>query len=296
MRISFLLILLLGYSTVFAQVKMESEQDKDGNITIYGTNNDVIPYTLVITFTELSNLSSSSGNPLFVIANPGKNSVARLKKINAAQGTRMNFTSKQFRGSYLNTSKEEPVYLIPVQEGEEVRMQPLTHVENVYNKEAENKNYVGTAFYFDQPTVICAPRKGIISNIKMDSETKGASVSFDASDNFIEIYHEDGSFTKLMVLESGSEKIKIGNTVYPGQPLASSSGEKYQSGRHVRMIQSRWNKVDREMKFNILPVKVFDGEKEVLSQETINGMIVSHPEKLITKEMNKREIKRFESK
>jgi len=141
----------------------------------------------------------------------------------------------------------------------------MIHVENVYKKESENTSFVGTAFYLEECTTICAPRKGIVSDMKMDTQLKGVGLSFDASDNFIEIYHEDGSFTKLMVLESGSEKVKIGNVVYPAQALATSSGEKYSSGRLVRMVQSRLNKVDRENKFEQIPVKLFDGEKEISS-------------------------------
>ncbi|WP_262481905.1 hypothetical protein [Cecembia lonarensis] len=40
----------------------------------------------------------------------------------------------------------------------------------------------------------------------MENGIKGSSISFDASDNFVEIYHEDGTFTRLVVLKSGSEK------------------------------------------------------------------------------------------
>ena len=99
-----------------------------------------------------------------------------------------------------------------------------------------------------------------------------------------------------MVLESGSEKVKIGEVVYPGQALASSSGEKFSSGRHVRMVQSRLNKVDREIRQELIPIKLFDGEKEVSSNQAVSELIVSHPENLISKEMSKKELKRRESK
>lgn len=296
MRFSLLFLFFLGYSTVFAQVKLESEQDKDGNVTIYANNTEVIPYSMVVDFTTLMNLTSSGGRTVFAVANPGRSVVARLKKTNANQSSSYNYSTKLYKGSYLDKSKEEPVYLIPVQEGQKVRMQPMTNVVNVYKKESENTSYVGTAFYLEESTTICAPRKGIVSDMKMDTQLKGNNLSFDASDNFIEIYHEDGTFTKLMVLESGSEKVKIGEVVFPGQALASSSGEKYSSGRHVRMVQSRLNKVDREIRQELIPVKLFDGEKEVSSNQAVSELIASHPENLISKEMSKKELKRLESK
>ncbi|PSL03007.1 peptidoglycan DD-metalloendopeptidase family protein [Cecembia rubra] len=296
MRFSLLFLFFLGYSTVFAQVKLESEQDKDGNVTIYANNTEVIPYTLVVDFSTLMNLTSSGGRTVFAVVNPGRSIVARLKKTNANQGSSYNYSTKLYKGSYLDKSKEEPFYLIPVQEGQKVRMQPMTHVENVYKKESENTSYVGTAFYLEESTTICAPRKGIVSDMKMDTQQTGTNLSFNASDNFIEIYHDDGTFTKLIVLESGSEKVKIGDIVYPGQALASSSGEKYSSGKHVRMVQSRLNKVDREIRQELIPVKLFDGEKEVSSKQAVSELISSHPENLISKEMSKKELKRLESK
>ncbi|MGY6742357.1 MAG: hypothetical protein ACXIUQ_06450 [Cecembia sp.] len=296
MRISLFFLFFLGCITVFAQVKLESEQDKDGNVTIYANNPEVIPYTLVLDFTTLMNLSSSGGRTVIAVANPGHSVVARLKKTNANQGTSFNYSTTLYKGSYLDKSKEEPVYLIPVQEGQKVRMQPMTHVENVYKKKSDNQNYVGTAFYFEEPTIICAPRKGIVSDMKMDTQQKGNNLSFDASDNFIEIYHEDGTFTRLMVLQSGSEKVKIGDMVYPGQALASSSGEKYSNGLHVRMAQNRLNKVNREIKQDLIPVKLFDGEKEISSSDSVDNLIISHPEFLISKEMSKKERKHLESR
>jgi len=292
MRFALLLFLFFGFSSIYAQVKFESEQDQDGNIIIYGINSDVIPYTVVLDFSTLTNFSSS-GRTVFAVASTGKSVLTKLKKLNANQSTSFNYSSKVYKGSYLNKSKEDIAYLIPVQEGVKVRMTLLTHIENVYKKDSENKNYVGTAFNFDEPTIICAPRKGIISDMKMNLQVTGGNLSFNASDNYIEIYHEDGIFTRLLVLEAGSEKVKIGDTVYPGQPIAASSGEKYGSGRHVRMIQSRLIKNDRELKMEVLPVKIFDGEKEVSSNELISEMTVVHPEYLKTKEMNKKELKRI---
>lgn len=117
MRFSILFLFFLGYSTAFAQVKFESEQDKEGNLTIYVNNTEVIPYTLMVDFTTLLNLTSSGGRTVFAVANPGRSTVARLKKTSANQGTSYNYSTKLYKGSYLDKSKEEPVYLIPVQEG-----------------------------------------------------------------------------------------------------------------------------------------------------------------------------------
>lgn len=293
MRFSFVILLLFVQTYTFAQLKFESENDKDGNVTIYAINPEVIPYTAVLDFTTLSNLSSTGGQTVIAIANPGRSVVARLKKTNASQGTSYRYTTKFYKGSYLAKSKEEPIYLIPVKADQVVRAQPMTHLENVYNKEAENKTYVGTAIYLEAPTDICAPRKGIVSDMNMSNQLTEKNLNFNATDNFIELYHEDGTFTRLMVLEANSEQVKIGDTVLPGQVLASSAGERYESGRHVRMVQKRLLKDKGEISQIQIPVKIWGNEQEFYSNQPLADIQVSHPQELIIKELSKKEIKRM---
>jgi len=93
-------------------------------------------------------------------------------------------------------------------------------------------------------------------------------------------------------LKSGSAKVKVGDIVYPGSPLAESAGEKYQLGPHVRMVQSRLVLKDKKFERIAFPVKYFSEE---LNQENPYGqkVTVKHPDELITLEMNKKEIKRM---
>jgi hypothetical protein len=293
MRLRFFLFLFFGYTAVFAQIKFETESDKDGNITIYADNQDIIPTTLEIEFATLLNLISTNGKKIFTVAYPGRSVVARLKRSNMNQNTSLNYSTKMYRGNYIDKSKNEVVYLLPIQEGQKVTIQPLENIENFFKGESENKNYVGTAIYFEEPTIICAPRKGIVSGIKMGEQVKGSNLTFNSSENFIEIYHEDGTFTRLIVLEAGSEKVKLGDVVFPGQGLASSSGDKYSSGMHVKMFQTRLQKINNSIVQKALPVKLFVEGQEVSSEESKADLIVSHPQHLIIKEMNKKELKRL---
>jgi hypothetical protein len=294
MRYSFVIILFLMHSYAFAQLRFESEYDNDRNVTIYAINPDVIPYTLVIDFTTLSNLTSSGGKTVIAISSPGRNVVAKLKRTEPDQAISYKYSTRQFRGTYLAKSKEEPIYLIPVQDAQTVRAQPMTHLENVYNKEAANKTYVGTAFYLEAPTAICAPRKGIVSDMDMSNKLSGSNLSFTAKDNFIELYHEDGTFTRLMVLAANSEQVKIGDTVLPGQILASSAGEHYESGRHVRMVQRRLIKDKSEISQVQVPVKIWGNNQELYSSQAYTTVQVSHPQDLIAKELSKKELKRLQ--
>ncbi|MCS4433853.1 M23 family metallopeptidase [Aquiflexum gelatinilyticum] len=292
----FLFLFCFTWLDLSAQVKLEAEKDANENVTLIATNTDLVPYTVKIEFTTLNNLQSSGGTITYAVANPGRGAVSRLKRINVNEGVGYNYKYTSYRGSYSAKSKEEVAYLIPVSEGVEVTIQPMTDINNTLKGETNNNNYVGISFRFENPTLICSPRKGVISQIKIDEELKGQNYSYSSLDNFIEIYHEDGTFTRLSVLKPGSAKVKLGDTVFPGQPLTESSGEKYESGPHVRMIQSRLKKYDNELKWESFPVKLYDNEKGEIQAENGKKVVSTHPIEMITKEMTKKEIKNFEGK
>lgn len=285
--------LILNFQA-FSQVKITSETDKDGNVTLYAQNPDVVPFSLKIEFKSLTNLIPSSRMVSFVVVSPGRSQVARLKKQDPNQGTGFNYSTTTYKGSYLDKSKEEILSLLPLDKGVEVTIYNMSHLENTIKGEKSNESYVGMSIHFEAPTLICAPRKGVVSQVKQDEELKGASYTFSALDNFIELYHEDGTFTKLVVLKPGSVRLKIGEIVFPGDVLAESSGEKYEFGRHVRMIQSRLVKNEDELTMKIIPTKFFDESLGSLIPETGTKMKTVHPEALLTKEMSKREIKKYQ--
>ncbi|MDO9553665.1 hypothetical protein [Rhodonellum sp.] len=280
--------------SAFSQVNTTSEYDKDGNVLIYAENPDVIPYSLKIEFKSLTNLIPSSGMASFAVASPGRSQVAKLRKQDPNQSTTVKFATTIYKGNFLAKNKEEIPSLLPVDKGVEVTVYNMTHLENSLKFEKTNESYVGISIHFESPTLICTPRKGVVSQIKEDEELKGTSYTFSALDNFIELYHEDGTFTKLVVLKAGSVKVKIGETVFPGDVLAESSGEKYESGRHVRMIQTRLEKNNEGLTMKTIQTKFYDESLGSIVPETGTKITAVHPGAMVTKEMSKKELKKHQ--
>jgi len=290
-----ILVFFFAFSIIspsLSQVKIVYERDKDNVIRFYAENEYHIPYSITIEFTELRNLSPSGGMKIHAIANPGRTAVTKLTRNVINENDNFRFTSSYHKGNYRARNNENFFYLIPIAEGGYATPLPLTHIENTINKEKLNESYVGVSFKFDSATTICAPRKGIVSDLKIEEELKGSSYSYSALDNYIELYHEDGTFSKISVLKSGSAKVKIGDKVYPGTPLAESAGEKYQSGPHVRMVQSKLVVNDNKFERVTIPVKYHSDE---LDESNFYGktVLVSHPKDLVKLEMSKKEIKKL---
>lgn len=278
-------------SQVVAQITIETEQDNERNVLFYAVNPTKIPYSVVLNFSQLQNMTTSGGGNVTGIASPGRSKVATLKPTLAGQGTNYRYSFSYAKGNVYGKTKTDPVYLIPVPEGRQVKAILNNNISNTLNKPEKDNSYVGISFIFDQPTTIVAPRKGVIAEMKMDYDSEKESLSYSAEENYIEIYHEDGTITKLMVLKAGSEKVAVGDVVYPGQVLAESAGENYQQGRHVRMVNQRTIKdgPDR-LKYSYFPV-VFATDQGNLEIKELMDLTAAHPAEVVEMELSKKELK-----
>lgn len=290
--ITFSLIFFISFNSI-SQITVSSERDKDGNVLIFANNTQSIPYSVILNFSTLQNLTSTGGRVVTAIAPPGRVQLTKLRPTLAGQATNLNYSYSFAKGNVYGKNKVEPIFLIPVAEGVEVTAQQMTHIENNLGPNRSNDEYVGVSFRFKEPTQIVAPRKGIIAEVKMSVSSDKENLFFANSENHIEIYHEDGTITRLMVLKPGSEKVKVGDQVFPGDILAESSGENYSSGLHVRMAVLKTEKDGSDkLKYDVIPVK-FATEDGTFEVSKFTELIVAHPTEVIEMEMNKKDLKKY---
>ena len=274
---------------------METQTGDEGSVEMYTINPTTIPYTVLINYTQLNNLNSSAGSIPIVVARPGRSKVVTLKRVNENQTTNMGFTYSFMKGDYSRRSNDETLYLIPLRAGTIATGQRMTHIENQLKPKEVNTDYVGVSFKFGLPTEIVAHRKGVVSEISMDKYPEKDNLAFDKAENYIELFHEDGSITKIMVLSPGTEKVKLGQVVYPGDVLAESAGEDYNSGFHVRLANMKPAKDNNsELKYEMTPMNFIseEGKSDLSKTEELT---VLHPEEVIVAEMSKKEKKAYES-
>jgi hypothetical protein len=276
---------------VSAQIRVESERDREGNVVLTAINSSMSQYTIQVEFPVLQNLRVMGGTSLVAVSNPGQTRIGTLKPINENQSTNYSYSFTYVKGSIYGKSKVDPIYLIPVAEGTEVLGMMMTHLENTIRPDAKNDMYVGVSFRFDNETEIVAPRKGIVVEMEMDREEGKENLAFDRGENYIEILHPDGTISKIMVLKGNSQKVELGEEVVPGQVLAISGGENYKNGRHVRMTVTKVEKDSKGKLTNtIIPVDYFTGaENKKISKA--QKIVVSHPSEIVALELSKKELK-----
>jgi murein DD-endopeptidase MepM/ murein hydrolase activator NlpD len=272
-----------------AQVQITAEQDQERNLTLFAFNNNVIPYTIQIQFAELKNLESLEGELLYKVAKPGKSTLVKLQSIYSNVQVGFRYNTKLYKGDFQSVNSFDSPYGIPVERGKAVSMRPLLANQKV----PDDRRYTGVVFFFEQAATVSAPRKGIISEIKMDVEKVPEGPVDFSSENYIEIYHQDGSFTRLSGLKANSAKVAVGETVIPGQALAESSPQSNSSQHHVKMIQSRWEMDINGMNWVNFPVMILSEKEEILSDKVSENLQSVHPEELIAKELDKKELKKY---
>lgn len=286
-------LLLTLSNSLYAQVEILAEQDQDRNLTLMAFNKDVIPHTIRIEFSKLENLESKEGNILFKVAKPGKSILLKLQSIYVNEPTGFNYRTQVFKGDFQLATPILPTYLVPVKEGTILSVRPLSAQQR---QNASNEPFVGVGFFFEKTEIVCAPRKGIIADIKMNSENINPGPADFESENYIEIYHQDGTFSRLSGLKANSARVNIGEIVFPGQELAESSPLPNQQNHHVKMIQSKWEMNENGIIWLNFPVPIFTDQEMITTDQPIGKLISKHPNELVIKEMDKKELKRFSDK
>ncbi|WP_041779257.1 hypothetical protein [Belliella baltica] len=116
---------------------------------------------------------------------------------------------------------------------------------------------------------------------------------YNSLDNYIEIYYEDGVFSKIMVFKPGSAKVKVGDTVCPGDPIAESSGENYGTDPHVRMVQSKLVKTDDLVTRSYTEVSLRGTVGLPIQVKDRIEILVEYPDDFIMLELTKKEKKKY---
>lgn len=290
-----ILLALFSAGLLQAQVQIVADQDMEKNLTLIAFNTSEIPYTIQIEFVNLENLKSLEGDLIFKVARPGKTNLVTLQSIYINEKTSFKYRTQLFKGEYLpNTTSDFP-YLVPFENGVTFSMRRIIPKANPAIP-VENLPYTGVLFFTDSPTQICAPRKGIVSEMRMDLATTSKEIADFESENFIEIYHQDGTFSRLSGLKEGSEKVSIGEMVIPGQIIAEHCDPTNDSEYQIKMIQSRWDFSEKGMEWINFPVNLETANAHLKSDETADDLTSTHSEKLIIKEMDKKELKKYRKK
>jgi murein DD-endopeptidase MepM/ murein hydrolase activator NlpD len=82
-------------------------------------------------------------------------------------------------------------------------------------------------------TLVCAARGGTVVKAKDNSNQGGASIKFDAYNNYVLIRHDDGTLAHYCHLKKDSVTVTVGQRVATGEVVARSGNTGFSSGPHL---------------------------------------------------------------
>lgn len=299
--------MLLNFHTfIFSQnkiIEIKYEKDRAGSAYVFEcTNHSFVSYIVEINFSTLTNLSADVSLPFKGTVTPGSNRLFTLKPTGTSGTPNFNY-SYSFRKGCLNSKPEVDFpYLLPIQADKTAQSFELYNISEKYANESAPKDWYALGIKTTEGDTIYASRKGVVGEVVSDQkEVSGENVSFNRNINFIEIQQEDCTFAKYELFKENGVFVKVGEPVQAGQPLGVIGGRNFSSGSHVRLsvyyayvetVKKEGKDTNKKNYSAYVPIQFWiDGKLQKLEKNTTYKS--EHPESIVTKEMTKREKKKW---
>ena len=233
MKKSILLFLLFAPIFLFSQqrdVRIYREFI-EGKTVVFADNNEFCPVSVVMR-TELENMKSSLKG-IYVLVPP------QTKRFVVTEITVINL-KKKFNFKYQNSFylgdidlKKYDInypYKLPYKQGEAYL------IGQGYNGKISHHNEFALDFTMPIGTEILASRDGIVVDVQDKNTETCTNKACAEFNNFVVIYHEDGTFAEYTHIDTNSALVKKGDVVKTGDKIALSGNIGWSSGPHLHFF------------------------------------------------------------
>ena len=205
---------LLAYAQSDKAVTVSYERSAKGEVTFYAETRLHTPYTVSMTFSRLSNTTFSEGEIYDAVIHYGKTRLLTLRPSteNASIGFSYRYTCK--KGNNRLKTDTNFVYLFPLAPGKVVRVNRMVALEKFLGKEGE-KRVTGLGFSTTAGDTIFASRGGLVTEIVDNAASTSENTSFHSTENYLEVFHKDGTFARYKLFQNGGIFVSPGEEVIP---------------------------------------------------------------------------------
>ena len=252
-------------------VKMEVKKNENGYV-FSARNSSMFPYQFELKFNELVNLSPMMTN-YKTILQPGINRLFSLNIMDKQTECNYQYSISYRMGNPKDKADKGFPYIIPIGEGK--------IVEYVTEDREGNKTVLISLFRVSPGDTIYASRRGFVT------ATPNAEIELDRIRNktSLELRHYDGTVAVYDAIDPDNTFARLGNVIYPGQPLGLSDTTYFRLTVYEFLGEGRINSF-RHMYSN-------QNSSQLKTAKDIMGETVKYPEEVITRELSKREIKKL---
>ncbi|WP_299442376.1 M23 family metallopeptidase [uncultured Aquimarina sp.] len=231
-RVAFWILSLLSIAT-FAQenFKVYYEEGENG-YKIYADNGEFCPVSVEIDF-KIENLTSSIGDVkiIKVPAQTTKFYVADLTVVDRRKAIKLGYSVRYNHGNHLQTSYDaDYAYHLPYKKGTEHM------VTQGYNGKISHDNEYALDFRMPVGTDIYAARDGKVVLVEQSFNKTCTNQDCAKFNNYILVFHSDGTFAEYTHIKKNGSKVKPGDTVKKGQHIGYSGNVGWSTGPHLHFI------------------------------------------------------------
>lgn len=198
---------------------------------VLADNDEFCPVSMKIDF-ELDNMSSTNGNhKIFVVPAKTKGFViSTIKTVKPNAGGGFKTHSQSNYGDATARDLKEFVYSLPFKTGESFT------VHQGYNGTFSHQNE--NAIDFDMPigTEVYATRDGVVVKVVENNDRACPERSCTQFNNYIIVYHNDGTFASYVHLNKDGSLVNEGDTVKENQLIGYSGFTGFASGPHLHFM------------------------------------------------------------
>lgn len=294
-QLSFL-FMLLGAVTVAAQSKnpvtVTYDRSSKGDVTFWAENTAYAPHTVTINFTKLTGTSSfSEGASTDILVGHGKRQLVTLHPSVEGRFIGFSYRTLSQKGNIRARVDTNYLYLLPLAVGKTVRANRMVSLESLFKGAKPSKRITGFAFKTNEGDTVMAARGGLVTEVEDQLASTTENKYFNATENYVEVYHKDGSFAHYKLFKNGGVFVLPGDEVTPGQPLGIIGGSNYKMGSHLRFTVFSPS-LER---YSFTPSFYLGAGKNGRPVER-ELYVSEHPQEVIMQEMTKKEKKKYLNK
>jgi len=231
MRLIFIAIFSIAFlSHSYAQDLLDIDfyEIADGYVVV-ADNKEPAPVSVEINL-DLNNMESTEGNnKIFVIpAQTSKHEITRLKIVDQSKNSNFHINSLSGLGDHTQTHYDyEYPYDLPYDSGDTYK------VMQGYNGHLSHLHQHALDFNIPAGGRILAARGGVVVQVEDRNSKSCGQPSCNKFNNYVRIYHDDGTFAEYTHIQRGSSKVEKGDRVEQGDHIAASGNVGWATGTHL---------------------------------------------------------------
>ncbi len=207
-------------------------EETDNGFRVLADNNEFTPVSARINL-RLENLNSSDGNNKIhvVPAKTEKYIITELSVIDRRKRVKFGFESSYNYGDHtLKKHDADYKYYLPFEKG------ATFWLSQGYNGTVSHENENALDFKMPVGTKIYAARDGIVIDIEESFSKSCTDPGCAKHNNFIVIYHSDGTFAEYTHIKKNGAIVNVGDRVKTGQFIGYSGDVGWATGPHLHFI------------------------------------------------------------